>query len=284
MPIVADELLAREFAPTRYTYGARELLLYALGVGVGFDPTDEAQLPFVYEKALRPLPTLPTCLPYVSIRTLDLGIDYAKTLHGEQSTVLHAPLPTAATVIGSTRVSSLFDKGAGKGALVYLTREYREEATGTLLATTLTGLFARGDGGFGGPAGPAPAPHPIPERAPDCVCELPTVPQAALIYRLNGDPNPLHAEPEVARRAGYDRPILHGLATYGLVGHALLRAVCGYDEKRVRSIAGRFSAPVFPGETIRTEFWIDGAVVSLRASVPARDAVVFNNGRAEIAG
>ncbi len=143
--------------------------------------------------------------------------------------------------------------------------------------------FCRGDGGFGGPPREQLPVHPIPERAPDLVCDLPTRPETALIYRLSADPNPLHAEPAVAKAAGFPRPILHGLATYGVAGHAILKSLCGYDPARLTSIAGRFSAPVFPGETIRTELWRDGTVVSFRARVVERDVVAINNGRAEIA-
>jgi acyl dehydratase len=143
-------------------------------------------------------------------------------------------------------------------------------------------IFCRGDGGFGGPPRQTPPPHPIPARAPDAVCDLGTRPEMALIYRLSGDYNLLHADPAVARAAGFDRPILHGLGTFGVSGHAVLKTLCGYDPARLISFAGRFSAPVFPGETIRTEMWRDGAVVSFRARVVERDVVAINNGRAEV--
>ena len=144
-------------------------------------------------------------------------------------------------------------------------------------------MDSNGDGGFGGPSGPTREPHPLPERAPDLVCDLPTRPEAALIYRLSGDLNPLHADPKVAKAAGYKQPILHGLCTLGVAGHALLKTVCGYDPARFKAMQLRFSAPVYPGETIRTEMWRDGAVVSFRSKVVERDVVVLNNGRAEIA-
>ncbi len=159
----------------------------------------------------------------------------------------------------------MIDKGAGKGALVYTERKITDKASGALIATVTQTTFCRADGGFGGPPRESPPAHKIPERAPDLVCDLGTRPEQALIYRLSADRNPLHVDPEVAKAAGYPRPILHGLGTFGVVGHALLKSVCGYDPTRVRSFAGRFSAPVFPGETIRTEFWRDGDVVSFRA-------------------
>jgi acyl dehydratase len=151
-----------------------------------------------------------------------------------------------------------------------------------LIATITQTAFCRGDGGFGGPPRTAPAPHSLPERTPDTFCDLPTRPEMALIYRLSGDYNPLHAEPAFAKAAGFERPILHGLGTFGVSGHAVLKTLCGYDPNRLVAFAGRFSAPVFPGETIRTEMWRDGPVVSFRARVLERDVIAINHGRAEI--
>ena len=142
--------------------------------------------------------------------------------------------------------------------------------------------FCRGDGGFGGPPRESPPVHKIPDRAPDIVCDLGTRPEQAMIYRLSADLNPLHIDPDVAKAAGFPKPILHGLGTFGVVGHALLKTVCDYDPTRVKSFGGRFSSPVFPGETIRTEFWVDGNVVSFRALVAERNIVAMNNGRAEV--
>jgi len=176
----------------------------------------------------------------------------------------------------------VIDKGLGKGALVYSERVVVDQATGERIATATHTTFCRGDGGFGGPPREAPPVHAIPERAPDHVCDLPTRPEAALIYRLSGDPNPLHVDPAVAKAAGFPRPILHGLATVGIAGHAILKRLCDYDSARLAAIAGRFSAPVLPGETIRTEMWRDGTVVSFRARVIERDVIALNNGRAKI--
>ncbi len=182
-----------------------------------------------------------------------------------------------------TRVRDVIDKGPERGALVFTERDVRDKASGELLCRLSSTSFLRGDGGFGGPAGPVPAPHPIPDRPADERCELATLPQAALIYRLSGDRNPLHADPAVAEKGGFPRPILHGLCTFGVAGHALLRAVCDYKPERLRSLQGRFTAPVFPGETIVTEIWRDGANISFRASVKERGMVVLDHGRATIA-
>jgi len=244
---------------------------------------NEDELAFVYEKNLKVLPTMATVLGYGGSWAREAGIDQVKVVNGEQGFTLHRPLKPEGTLVGQTRILEVVDKGAGKGALIFSERRVTDKATGDLIATISQTAFCRGDGGFGGPPRAAPTPtHPIPTRAPDIVCDLPTRPEAALIYRLSGDYNPLHAEPAFARAAGFERPILHGLATFGVSGHALLKTLCGYDPNRLVSFGCRFSAPVFPGETIRTEMWRDGSVVSFRARVVERDAVAINNGRAEV--
>jgi acyl dehydratase len=229
------------------------------------------------------LPTMATVLGYGGSWAREAGIDQVKVVNGEQGFTLHRPLQTGGTLIGQTRILEVIDKGAGKGALIFSERHVTDMATGELVATISQTAFCRGDGGFGGPPRPAPTPtHPIPTRAPDFTCDLRTRPEAALIYRLSGDYNPLHAEPAFAKAAGFERPILHGLGTFGVSGHALLKTLCGYDPNRLISFGCRFSAPVFPGETIRTQMWRDGAVVSFRARVVERDVVAITNGRAEV--
>lgn len=288
MAIDYDRLLNRPFPRVEQHYTERDTILYALGVGLCMDPLHREQLPFVYELGAEPLRALPTMAAVLAgpgfwVREPDTGVDWVKVLHGEQDMVFHRPLPPAGTVAAQTRVISLVDKGEGRGALIITERQGVDAAGGEPLFTVRQTIFARGDGGFGRSTGPAPAPHPVPERPPDDVCDLPTLPSSALIYRLSGDPNPLHADPDVAAKAGYPRPILHGLCTLGVAGHALLKTCCGYDPARFKSMKVRFTAPVFPGETIRTEMWRDGEVVSFRARVLERDAVVINNGRAEVA-
>lgn len=285
MALDYDRLRNWELADVEHAYGRTDTILYALGVGLGADPLDARQLRFVYEEDLLALPTMAVVLgaPGFWLKEQDTGVDWVRVLHGEQGLVLHRPLPPEGTAIGRTRVTGILDKGADKGALIYSEKVLIDKASGETVATTTSTTFARGDGGFGGPTGPSPRPHPIPERSPDLACDLPTVPQAALIYRLSGDRNPLHADPEVARAAGFEAPILHGLCTLGAAGHALLKSCCDYDPARFRSLKLRFSAPVYPGETIRTEMWRDGAIVSFRSRVVERDVVVLDNGRAEVA-
>jgi acyl dehydratase len=261
-------------------------MLYALGLGYGADPMDEKQLQFVYEGRLQALPSMAVVLGYPGFWIGDsrTGADWKKVLHGEQTVEIFKPLPAAATVVGRSRVTGLFDKGKDKGAVLVSERDVVDKSTGELLCRLTSTTMLRGDGGFGGPSGPLPAPHPLPDRAPDQTVSIATLPQAALIYRLSGDYNPLHADPAVARSAGFEMPILHGLCTFGVVCRALLDAVCGNDPSRLRKMQVRFSAPVYPGETIVTELWKEaGGVVSFRAKVKQRDLVVINNGRAEVA-
>jgi acyl dehydratase len=286
MPIVYDKLLALNIPEVGHAYTEKDAILYALGLGLGQDPMNEDELAFVYEKALKVLPTYALVLGYSPywLRNPESGVTWNKVVHGEQSFTVHKPVAGKGTVIGKTRIVEVIDKGEGKGALVYSERKVTDRATGDLVATLKQTTFCRADGGFGGPAREAPPVHAIPDRAPDLVCDLPTRPEMALVYRLSGDINPLHAEPAFAKAAGFPRPILHGLATFGVAGHAILKSVCGYDPARLTGMAGRFSAPVYPGETIRTEMWRDGAVVSYRARVVERDIVAINNGRAEVTG
>ena len=279
-----ERLLAREFPLVTQTLTPRDCILYALAVGYGSDPTDPAELPFVYEEPkLIAAPSLPVVLasPGFWAREPDSGIDWRRLLHAETELLLHAPLPTEGVVKARTRVTRVIDKGAEKGALVYAERVV-EDGDGRALATVRGTSFCRGNGGAGGDLGPQPAPHRLPAGAPHVTFDTPTEPRAALLYRLSGDPNPLHADPAVARVAGFERPILHGLCSFAIAVRAILRAVCGLDPLRLRAVKLRYARPVFPGETVRTEIWREGAVVSFRATVPARDCVVLDHGRAEV--
>jgi acyl dehydratase len=197
--------------------------------------------------------------------------------------VLHRQLEPRGHIVARTRITDIVDKGSGKGALVYTERSIVDKATGALCASVTETAFCRSEGGFGGPQRAKNKSQEMPEREPDHVCDFPTRPEAAIVYRLSGDLNPLHVEPAVARTAGYERPILHGLATFGVCGLALLQTHCNYDPARLASIAGRFTAPVFPGETIRTEMWKDELGVTFRARVLERGVLAINNGRAAIA-
>ena len=284
MPLNAEKLLTLKIPDVEHSYGPKDCILYALGLGLGRDPLDADQLAFVYEKNLKVLPTFALVQGYTAywLRRPEVGVTWEKVVHGEQGLVLHKPVAPEGTVIGRTRVLDVVDKGEGRGALVYSQREIIDRASGALLATLKQTTFCRADGGFGGPKREVPPPHALPARAPDGVCDLPTRPEMALIYRLSGDTNALHVDPDFAKAAGFPRPVLHGLATFGVAGYALLKTVCGYEPARLTAMSGRFSAPVFPGETIRTEYWRDGSVLSFRARVIEREVVAIDHGRAQI--
>ncbi|WP_372921283.1 MaoC/PaaZ C-terminal domain-containing protein [Roseovarius sp.] len=273
--------MALSIPDVRHSYRRRDTALYALGLGYGDDPMDEGQLSFLDETRIQAVPTMANVLGYPGfwMRDLDTGIDHLKVVHGEQVLELHNALPPEGTVIGRAKIVDLVDKGEGRGALVYFQREITDVDTGLRLATMVQTTFCRGDGGFGGKSETDRKLPPGPKRKPDLVVEIPTPPQLALIYRLSGDYNPLHSDPATARKAGFDRPILHGLATFGLACRGLMSALCSNRGSAVRRLAGRFSAPVYPGETIALDIWNEGqGQAAFKARVPARDAVVLKSG------
>lgn len=281
-------LKAFRFPVVEQSYTDRDALLYALALGVAGDPVDPTGLRFAHEESGAVLPTFAAVLGAPGMWTREypeLGIGYAQMVHGEQRMRFHRPLPLAATVRGESRIGRVVDKGAGKGALVEVLRDVRDAADGALLASMAYLLFCRADGGFsaGGAAGDAPgeALPAVPGRPPEQVQDWPTRPDAALLYRLTGDRNDLHALPAVAARGGFPRPILHGLATYGMAGAALLRQHGGNRPERLAALACRFSAPVYPGEALRTESWRDGERVAFQVVVPARGVVAISHGHAE---
>lgn len=283
MPIDYETLRNFPIPEVRQRISARDTILYALSIGLAQDPLDLRQLDFVdHHRALKAVPSMAVVLGHPGFWLADpnTGVDALRLVHGEQGIVIHRPLPTSGEIIGRTRITGLIDKGAGAAALLYTEKEVIDAASGALLATTTSTTFLRGQGGFGGPAGPVKAVHEVPSGPPEISLDLPTRPEQALYYRLNGDDNPLHADPAVAARAGFPRPILHGLCTLGVVCHALLATLAGYDAARLRALDLRFSAPVYPGETIRTEIWRSGA---FQARLPGRDVRVVSNGRAVIA-
>ena len=283
MAIVYETLKNRKFEEIVHTYTERDTMLYALGAGVGYDPLDEKALNYVYEENLSALPTMATVLAYPGfwLKEPDTGVDWTKVLHADQEIILHKPLPPAGTLKATTKVDEVIDKGEGKGVFIYSSRTVTTE-DGEPLCTLIQNTMARGQGGFGGCTDRPPASQVIPDTAPDISCELPTLLQAALIYRLSGDYNPLHADPVVAKKGGFDRPILHGLCTFGVAGHALLKTCCDYDVNTFRSMKARFSAPVYPGETIRTDIWKLDKGVAFRCTVVERDLVVIDNGFADV--
>jgi acyl dehydratase len=291
MAIDIARLLARRFNDVRQSYGAKDCILYALGLGLGQDPLDESQLRFTYEQGLEALPTMAVVLGYPGFwqRDPSTGIDWTGIVHGEQRLRLHRPLATTGEVVSRLRVDAVIDKGEGKGALVHSSRELRTQDGEALLCTIQATSFCRFDGGCGqGEPAMASSVEPlkaVPERKADAVHRWKTMPQAAQIYRLCGDDNPLHVSPKVAREAGFDRPILHGLCTYGIAGLAVVALCNGGDPSRLRQLDARFTSPVYPGETIVTELWMEGfhegeRHARVRCSVMEREVVVLDRGYA----
>ena len=280
--IQPDLVRAYRAEPVIQDFGAREVILYALGVGAG---ADEADLKYVYEKILTPLPTFAVVLARETFWLNDprFGIDVSRLLHGEQSLEIHAPLPASGRVRGQLVVEALHDKGEGRGALLVMKRSISDAETGAALATVRITSFLRANGGFGGNSEAAAIPHQLPDRPPDLSVALPTSPDQALIYRLSGDYNPIHIDREVASRAGFPGPILHGLCTYGIACRAVLRGASDDNPTRLRRFDARFSSPVYPGDEIVTDIWKDDDTISFRSRVPARDALVLNNGLALLA-
>jgi len=290
MPIYYPDILQQRTAARTFTYGDKDVMLYALGIGLGADPMNETELPFVYEKGLKVVPTAATVLAANNNRAAEgrpapepppgyrqSQMNFVMMVHGEQKVELHKPLPTSGTFTAEGRTIGAWDKGEGKGAVVMNETVWTDEK-GEKAATLTMSMFYRGDGGFGGPTEGQPEPHPVPTRQPDLTVDIPTRPDQALIYRLNGDRNPLHADPEFASRAGFPQPILHGLCTYGITCRAVLQAITGYDPDQILSHQVRFSAPVFPGDVISVDLWKDGKEISFEAKVRERNVTVIRNG------
>ena len=279
MALDYETLQARRSDGWTSSYTDKDVLLYNLAIGMGRDPLDEKELPFIFEvPELRVVPTAGIIIANGGGSLYDdVGIDWTGVVHGEQRLTMHRPLPPEARLTGSTWVSEIVDKGADKGALLITTTECAL-ASGEPVYTTQSVIFARRNGGFGGPREQSRTPHVLPGRTPDLVHVTQTREDQAALYRLTGDRTHLHIDPKFAAKGGFPRPILHGLCSYGVACRALLASVCDYDPARIRQFDVRFSAPVFPGETIHTDIWIDAAAVSFRCRVAQRDAVVLNNG------
>ncbi|OSJ19698.1 3-alpha,7-alpha,12-alpha-trihydroxy-5-beta-cholest-24-enoyl-CoA hydratase [Bradyrhizobium canariense] len=292
MPIYYPDILEQKKRPRTFTYSHKDVLLYSLGVGMGRDPMDQRELPFVCEKDIRVLPTAATVLASAGVqrsgpppsqrpclRTSELNL--GMLVHGEQKIEQHKPLPSFGTFTAATRTIDAYDKGKEKGAVVVDETVWTDE-NGEKVATLTDSTFARADGGFGGPSQGGPEPHLVPTRKPDVLVSFDTRPDQALLYRLNGDLNPLHSDPDFAKRAGFARPILHGLCTFGITCRAVLQTFCGYDPTMIMSHQARFSAPVFPGDTIMVDLWKDGNVISFEARVIDRGTTVIKNGKTEL--
>ena len=291
MPIDYDDMMQSGATGLASRYDEKDVMLYALGVGMGRDPLDEKELPFVYENnGLKVVPTFASVIgrgeapPERQRMPQKSQINFALVVDGERRITFHTPLPPKCETLSDERMLAILDKGEGKGAVLVQERVTREAASGDKLFTIVSSIFARGDGGFGGPssknlADGGPVLHLLPERAPDLVKECDTRPDQALLYALSGDRNPLHRDPAFAKMVGFPRPILHGLCSYGTACRAVLTTLAAYQPERIRQFDVRFSKPVFPGETLVVEMWKDGGTISYRASIKERPGtVVLNNG------
>jgi acyl dehydratase len=278
-----QRLLDWRFEDRPHSYEARDAILYALGVGLPLTPGDGDDLHFLLEDRLRALPSYAVTLasPGMWVKAPELGIDWPKLLHIGQAARFATPLPPRADVVGRARIKALYDRGATKGAVCVVERQIHDATSGVLYCTIDQTLLLRGNGGFGGASPPETENGPLPVREPDLIETVAVSPRAALIYRLSGDINPLHADYGVARRAGFERPILHGLASYGLAGALVLLRFCGAAPERLKALRVRFAGVVFPGDDIRFRCWLDGAFVRFDAYVGERK--VLDQGEAEIA-
>jgi acyl dehydratase len=270
---------------TEHTYTARDTMLYALGVGAGLAAArNPAWLPFVYEKELAALPTMATILAYPGFwaREPQYGFTWRQLLHRDQSIEIHGPIPVAGTARGEVTIDKIYDRGVDKGALLCFSRRIHDVATGNLIATVRQVNLLRADGGFGGPPDRTPAGVPRPERAPDRVLRMPTSLDQALVYRLSGDDNPLHVDPAAAAAAGFARPILHGLATFGVVGLALVGDRCRFEPVRLTRLDARFASPVYPGETLEIELWdLAAGEATFEVRSVERELTVIRHGHLE---
>ncbi|HLU07802.1 MAG TPA: MaoC/PaaZ C-terminal domain-containing protein [Woeseiaceae bacterium] len=267
--------------PVSYTDG--DAMLYALGVGFCSAPDNVKELPYAYEApALKTVPTFASMLP-PSDFLAESGLQVAKILLGGLRLELYRPLPAAAELLLNRRVLGVYDRGVAHGAMIVVQSEARLKKDDTALFTLNSTLVARGDGGIGGSKGTLPERHLLPKRDPDLSCSSITRPDQALLFRLSGDRNPLHADPAVAREAGFARPLLHGRCTYGIACRAILNTICDYDHTLITGFDARFSAPVYPGDTLVTDMWQDRNIVSFRCSVKARNSIVLSNGKCTLA-
>ncbi len=265
-------------ASVEQDFKARDAIVYALGLGYGTDPLDESELPFVYEAGLKTVPSVCSvlCHPGFWLQDPQYEVNWIRLLHAEQDFTILRPIPATGHFHAEHEILGIQDRGRDKGAMLCVQKTLYESSRSDALATVRSSILLRGDGGQGGFGSVGEAPGALPKRDPERVVEISTLPSAALIYRLSGDWNPLHIDPAIARKAGFERPILHGLCTQGIACRALLRTYCGNDPTRLQSLFTRFSAPVYPGETIRFEFHEIDECIRFKAIVKERAVVVLD--------
>ncbi len=278
MPLDFTHLMSLGLTGEKLAYTSRDTMYHALSVGMGSDPSHTRELRYVYEgNGLKTLPTQASTL--ASFQWLDeCGWDAGRVLHGEERLTLHRPLAHFGSLLADTEVTAVYDRGSDKGALVYVQCRARSESDGHPVFTLSRTLLALGDGGFGGPEGSGPTPHLIPSRSADLSCVLKTRQDQALLFRLGGSSHPIHADPAIAARAGFSRPILQSQCTFGIACRAILETICEYDHTLIQQFDARFTAPVFPGDTIVTDMWQDANIVSFQSKCLERNEVVIDHG------
>lgn len=278
MPIDLKKALGATLSASTSSWGPDNVILYHLGVGAGVGKaTDAKELEYTYERNLKVLPSFAVIPVFGAIGGMNsvpgIDINLMMVLHGEQEVIIHRPIPTAAKVESAAKVAGIYDKG--KAALIVMDVETKEVGGQPLFTNRFT-IFARGEGGFGGEPGPKTA-NEAPSRAPDAVVESPTAPHQALLYRLSGDKNPLHCDPDFAKMAGFDTPILHGLCSFGVVCKAVVDKMLDGAVEKVAGYGARFAGVVFPGETIVTSMWKEGNKIIIAAKTKERDTPVISN-------
>lgn len=279
MAVTAEQLMALPAKTHIRAYEPRDLMLYALSLGLSADPMNRTELRYTTEKGFVPMPTVATVLGFDLALLMSSGLNFLMVVHGEQRLQLLAPVPPSGIAATTTRVMGVVDKGPGKGALLVLESLTMDQKTDVLWCRQIMTVFARGDGGCGHAGENVEPLTKVPDGAPSLQHERPTLLQQALLYRLNADTNPLHSDPDFAKAAGFPRPILHGLSSYGVAAASIIEAFAGNDPKKIAQLDGRFSAPVFPGETLITELWqTDAHSAHFRVRVKERDVIAIDSG------
>ena len=281
MTINYDEIMNLTSENVEISYSDKDSILYSLGIGLGNDPMNLNELKYVYENSQSVLPSMATNFQYHSPLLLKTNINFIMVVHGEQRLSITNALPVSGDFIANAKVIGCYDKGPARGAIIEVETTVTNKKNNEEICKLVSTTFARGDGGFGGPDSPKKEIF-IPDGEPDYVSEVSTKPDQALIFRLSGDYNPLHSDPNFAKAAGFEKPILHGMCTYGIACRSLVDEICENDASKLKRFDCRFSSPVYPGETIITEMWKKDKMIYFNSKVKERDKLVLKNGVSEI--
>ena len=277
MTINYDEIMNLTSENVEISYSDKDSILYSLGIGLGNDPMNLNELKYVYENSQSVLPSMATNFQYHSPLLLKTNINFIMVVHGEQRLSITNALPVSGDFIANAKVIGCYDKGPARGAIIEVETTVKNKKNNEEICKLVSTTFARGDGGFGGPDSPKKEIF-IPDGEPDYVSEVSTKPDQALIFRLSGDYNPLHSDPSFAKAAGFEKPILHGMCTYGIACRSLVNEICENDASKLKRFDCRFSSPVYPGETIITEMWKKDKMIYFNSKVKERDKLVLKNG------